>query len=181
MAILEVDFESADAITVGVEGAPGARTFFLEAFQGSRSCTLLLEKIQLQELGTQLLELLEPPSAAAGAAAPAPRLGPDGEPGWRVGEIKLSLDEPSDRCTLVLEERQVLMISEEEAEAGEAVLPEDPNLRQARIVATLSQVRQLAARALEVVQGGRPICPLCRLPIDPGGHVCPASNGHQRV
>ncbi|MGH7611528.1 MAG: DUF3090 family protein [Candidatus Dormibacteria bacterium] len=181
MATLEFDLDPVDAITVGVEGEPGARTFFLEASQGARSCTLLLEKIQLQELGAQLLELLEADPGAR-PLAPAPRLGADAAPGWRVGEIKLSLDEPQDRCVLVLEERQVVLLEEgEEEEAAEARAADDPNLRQARMVATLRQVRQLAARALEVVQGGRPICPLCHLPMDPSGHVCPARNGHHRT
>lgn len=49
------------------------------------------------------------------------------------------------------------------------------------IDATVAQVRALAERALEVIEGGRPICPLCHLAIDPSGHVCPASNGHHRA
>jgi hypothetical protein len=47
VAILEVDFDPVDELTVGVEGEPGSRVFFLEATQGSRQCTLMLEKIQL--------------------------------------------------------------------------------------------------------------------------------------
>ena len=30
----------------------------------------------------------------------------------------------------------------------------------------------------EIVQGGRPMCPLCHQPIDPAGHACPRQNGH---
>ena len=33
-------------------------------------------------------------------------------------------------------------------------------------------------RAKDLMRGGRPICPLCSGPIDPGGHACPRSNGH---
>jgi Protein of unknown function (DUF3090) len=32
------------------------------------------------------------------------------------------------------------------------------------------------ARALQ--RAGRPTCPMCGEPKDPGGHVCPRSNGH---
>ena len=31
-----------------------------------------------------------------------------------------------------------------------------------------------------VVAAGRPPCPLCSLPLDPAGHVCPRQNGYRR-
>ncbi|WP_225805177.1 DUF3090 family protein, partial [Streptomyces sp. NK15101] len=37
-----------------------------------------------------------------------------------------------------------------------------------------------AKRALDVVNAGRPPCPLCSLPLDPEGHVCPRQNGYRR-
>jgi uncharacterized repeat protein (TIGR03847 family) len=189
VAILELDLDPVDAITVGVEGEPGSRIFFLEGRQGSRQCTLLVEKIQLQELGGQLLQLLEPPPLRSGPA-PEPVTRPGDPPGWRVGNIQLSLDEEVGQCTLLLEERQSLPLvegDEQAAELEEAVELEelaeddDSELRAARLVATISQVRALAERALQVIEGGRAICPLCHLPIDPRGHVCPASNGHHRA
>jgi hypothetical protein len=30
-----------------------------------------------------------------------------------------------------------------------------------------------------VAAQGRPICPLCRVPMEPEGHQCFASNGHR--
>ncbi len=189
MAILEFDFDPVDEITVGVEGEPGSRTFFLESTQGARQCTVLMEKIQLQELGSQLLQLLEAPSLRAGPA-PEPVTRPGDPPGWRVGNIQLSLDEEAGQCTLLLEERRPLPLDEgevqatQELEVGELLESseeDDKDLRAARLVASTAQVRALAERALEVVEGGRAICPLCHLPIDPQGHVCPASNGHHRA
>lgn len=189
MAILEFDFDPVDEITVGVEGEPGSRIFFLEGRQGSRQCTVMVEKIQLQELGGQLLQLLEPPTGRSGTA-PDPVTRPGDPPGWRVGNIQLSLDEEGGHCTLLLEERRQLPLLEGEeqvatleeiGELAEAAEDDDPELRAARLVATIAQVRALAERALEVIAGGRAICPLCHLPIDPKGHVCPASNGHHRA
>ncbi|HEY6539215.1 MAG TPA: DUF3090 family protein [Candidatus Dormibacteraeota bacterium] len=189
MANLEVDFDPVDELTVGVEGEPGARTFFLEARQGPSRCTLLLEKLQLQELGSQLLQLLERPPGRV-AAAPVPTTTAADPPGWRVGSIQLSLDEEAGQCTILLEERRPLDLGQEEEPANQLTEPEelslesdddDPDRRAARLVATVDQVRALAERALAVVEGGRPICPLCHLPIDPQGHVCPASNGHHRA
>jgi uncharacterized repeat protein (TIGR03847 family) len=183
VATLELDFDPVDAITVGVEGEPGSRVFFLEARQGSRLCNLVVEKIQLQELGGQLLQLLEP---SAGQTNPAsePVTRPGDPPGWRVGNIQLSLDEEGGQCTLLLEERRALALEEGEEESEQIVQAEeddDPSLRAARLVATISQLRALAERALQVIEGGRAICPICHLPMNPSGHVCPASNGHHRA
>ncbi|MGH7642957.1 MAG: DUF3090 family protein [Candidatus Dormibacteria bacterium] len=189
MAVLEFDFDPVDELTVGVEGEPGSRIFFLEGRQGPRHCTLMVEKIQLQELGGQLLQLLEPPSGRSDSA-PDPVTRPGDPPGWRVGNIQLSLDEEGQRCTLLLEERRPLALVEGEAEEAalgevaeleETADDDDAELHAARLVATIAQVRALAERALQVIEGGRPICPLCHLPIDPRGHVCPASNGHHRA
>jgi uncharacterized repeat protein (TIGR03847 family) len=168
MADYDLDMEPVDSITVGVEGEPGHRTFYLEASQGTRTCTLVMEKAQLVELGTHLLaampdQLPEP--------APAATIGPLGSPGWRVGTIQIALDEPGGACTLVMEE---LSGVEDEPET-------DAEPRRVRLVATLGQMRGLADRCLLVVEGGRPLCPLCQLPMDPSGHVCPARNGHHRT
>ena len=183
MATLELDFDPVDAITVGVEGEPGARVFFLEARQGFRLCNLVVEKIQLQELGGQLLQLLEP-SAGQPDPAPEPVTRPGDPPGWRVGNIQLSLDEEGGQCTLLLEERRALALDEGEEESepvDQAEDEDDPSLRAARLVATIAQLRALAERSLEVIEGGRAICPVCHLPINPSGHVCPASNGRHRA
>ena len=44
----------------------------------------------------------------------------------------------------------------------------------------VEQARAFAKRALDVVNAGRPPCPLCSLPLDPEGHVCPRQNGYRR-
>jgi uncharacterized repeat protein (TIGR03847 family) len=41
------------------------------------------------------------------------------------------------------------------------------------------QARVLARKIAAVVAAGRPICPLCDMPMEPEGHVCPRSNGHK--
>jgi uncharacterized repeat protein (TIGR03847 family) len=40
--------------------------------------------------------------------------------------------------------------------------------------------RAFVKRAQAVVAAGRPPCPLCSLPLDPEGHVCPRQNGYRR-
>ncbi len=180
MALIEVDFDPADVITVGVVGEPGNRTFFLEARQGHSTCTLILEKAQLQELGAQILSILEPEEGHSGFA-PDPITNPESPPGWRVGSIQLALNAPGGDCTLLLEEMPTLHLGDDDEEAGAEPEEDVGNLRAARLVATVRQIRRLGESALRAVSGGRPICPICHFPIDPEGHVCPASNGHHPV
>ncbi len=39
-----------------------------------------------------------------------------------------------------------------------------------------AQVRAMAAKGAEAVAAGRPLCPLCDMPMDPAGHRCPRWN-----
>jgi uncharacterized repeat protein (TIGR03847 family) len=40
--------------------------------------------------------------------------------------------------------------------------------------------RAFVERARLVVAAGRQTCPLCGQPLEPGGHICPRSNGYHR-
>lgn len=173
MAEIEFELDPVDAITVGVEGEPGHRTFYLEARQGRRTCTLVVEKAQVAELGAQLLSVLEEGEQPA-VPAPDASTGPLGPPGWRVGSIQVALDDPGGSCTLLLDE-----LGDPAADPEESAGEEDR--RRVRLVASLGQMKGLAERCLTVVAGGRPLCPLCQLPMDPEGHVCPARNGHHQA
>src|SRR5690242_21564269 len=48
------------------------------------------------------------------------------------------------------------------------------------VTITPMAARAFIARARRVVAAGRPPCPLCALPLDPAGHVCPRQNGYRR-
>jgi uncharacterized repeat protein (TIGR03847 family) len=47
-----------------------------------------------------------------------------------------------------------------------------------RCLVSRGQARVLSAKIAQVVAAGRPICPLCAMPIEPQGHACPRANGH---
>jgi uncharacterized repeat protein (TIGR03847 family) len=49
-----------------------------------------------------------------------------------------------------------------------------------RVRLSAEMARAFVVRAQRVVAAGRPPCPLCSLPLDPEGHVCPRQNGHRR-
>ena len=38
--------------------------------------------------------------------------------------------------------------------------------------------RRFSRQAQETVSAGRPLCPLCKEPLEPGEHLCPPANGH---
>jgi uncharacterized repeat protein (TIGR03847 family) len=94
-------------------------------------------------------------------------------------------DEASRRIVIEIHEAVQEAEDEEEREEGQepAEAPETaevatPEGAIARVRITPAQAATFVERARTVVQGGRPICPMCQGPIDPGGHACPRSNGH---
>ncbi|HEY3208431.1 MAG TPA: DUF3090 family protein [Actinomycetota bacterium] len=50
-----------------------------------------------------------------------------------------------------------------------------------RFWATREQMLSLARHGALVCAAGRPLCQLCRNPIDPEGHQCPRLNGHRKI
>ena len=162
-------------ITIEAVGPPGERVFLLQASQGTETLTLKLEKEQAQVLAHSIDQLLEelserfpgPISKAEEPLTSELMLRDPLEPLFAIGQMGLGYDESEDALVLVVQE----LTSEEELE----------NARIARFWATRGQMQAISRHTLDVVAMGRPICPLCSLPMDPDGHFCPKSNGHDRV
>jgi uncharacterized repeat protein (TIGR03847 family) len=102
---------------------------------------------------------------------------------FRVGTMALAWD--GDGECMVVEAQAIVELEadsdEDLAEAEERLLQDDENgppMLRVRISGTMA--RAFAKRALDVVNAGRPPCPLCSLPLDPEGHVCPRQNGYRR-
>jgi uncharacterized repeat protein (TIGR03847 family) len=92
---------------------------------------------------------------------------------FRVGAIALAWDHDDERVIIEAQEETeepVEPLTEEVPEDGPAVL---------RVRLSPAAARAFSRRALQVVGAGRPPCPLCGLPLDPAGHVCPRQNGHR--
>jgi uncharacterized repeat protein (TIGR03847 family) len=73
----------------------------------------------------------------------------------------------------------VVIMQEAEEEGEEDPVPEA--IAGLRLRLRRDQVRSFVLHALAVVDEGRPICPLCNLPMNPEGHDCPAGNGHHPI
>lgn len=187
-------YEKPDRFVAGTVGQPGQRTFFLQASAGGRTTSVILEKTQVEALAERIDELLDEVVRRTGGSAPVPAVAPAElldtaplqapvEEEFRVGTMALAWDGTEER--MLLEAQALVEIdaeAEDDLEAAEEMLLQDeengPPLLRVRL--TGAQARSFAKRALDVVSAGRPPCPLCSLPLDPEGHVCPRQNGYRR-
>ncbi|MDX3075106.1 DUF3090 domain-containing protein [Streptomyces sp. NPDC088354] len=187
-------YDKPDRFVAGTVGQPGQRTFFLQASAAGRTTSVALEKTQVEALAERIDELLDEVVRRTGGAAPVPAVAPSEladnaplqapvEEEFRVGTMALAWDGAEER--MILEAQALVEIEaddDEDLEAAEEMLLQDdengPPLLRVRL--TGAQARTFAKRALDVVAAGRPPCPLCSLPLDPEGHVCPRQNGYRR-
>lgn len=169
----EIDLQPVTHITTDAIGQPGKRVFYIQGWQGERTVTVIIEKIQIQSLAVGyeqfLTELQEKfphlSEATADFNEEMMRINPPVDPLFRVGELGLGYDEERDLVVLVTRE-----ILPEEAEPTDASV--------VRFWCTRSQVRAMCHWGMEVASRGRPLCPQCGQPMDPSGHFCPKKNGH---
>ena len=196
----EIELETVDSLGAGAVGDPGDREFFLQARTESAQLTVLVEKEQVALLATEAVAFLDriAEDYPEGSDVPTPVVPQAGlreptVPLFRARLIGLGFDPEREMVLIELRER-----SSEDEEEGEALAPpaeadpvpelpdagtavadpsdEDEEGYVARIYATRGQVRAMAAKGAEAVAAGRPLCPLCDMPMDPAGHRCPRWN-----
>ena len=174
-----MDLDPVDKLTAGTVGEPGQRTFFIQATQGERVITIVVEKEQVELLGTSILEILASVGRETGEGPKAEALDLEVplEPLWRAGRLSIGYAEDRDLMLLELEELVETPGEEEGADEAED-LPEPARVR---VWATREQMFALARHGAEVAARGRPKCRFCGNPIDPEGHMCPAMNGHRET
>jgi uncharacterized repeat protein (TIGR03847 family) len=178
-------FDPPERFIAGTVGEPGDRTFFLQARDGGRVVSVVLEKAQVAVLADRLGQLITEldrrgveAATSALAESEAPDLRPLDEPlveAFRAGSLTLGWDGEAER---------ILVEARAEDEDGEPVDPDEdddededgPDLLRVRM--TLAATRSFVERATRIVAAGRPPCPLCGSPLDPRGHICPRRNGH---
>ena len=197
----EIELETVDSLGAGAVGDPGDREFFLQARTESAQLTVLVEKEQVALLATEAVAFLdriaedypEGSSAVPEPVAPQAGLREPTVPLFRARLIGLGFDPEREMVLIELRERS--SDDEEEGEAPTSAaeadpVPELPDAGTdvadptdedeegyvARIYATRGQVRAMAAKGAEAVAAGRPLCPLCDMPMDPAGHRCPRWN-----
>jgi uncharacterized repeat protein (TIGR03847 family) len=174
-------YDPPQRFVAGAVGQPGERTFYLQASGAGQVTSVSLEKFQVSQLAERLDELLDEvlrrTGTPGGAVATTPADdGPLDLPlveEFRVGAIALAWDGETDRVVIEAQEE-----SEKPVEPlADEVPPDGPGVLRVRI--TPEAARAFARRALQIVAQGRPPCPLCGLPLDTAGHVCPRQNGYR--
>jgi uncharacterized repeat protein (TIGR03847 family) len=163
------DFGPAFLIDAEAIGEPGNRTFHIVVSSGHEVASLWLEKEQLQAVGLAIRRQLASQRRSAPASDPndVPTLEntplPPPTIDFHVGQLALGFD--PDRETFIIQADEVASQSQDQYTFSCQI--------------TREQARALAGRIEAVVSAGRPLCPLCNAPINPGErHVCPRANGH---
>ena len=110
----------------------------------------------------------------------------DGEPAEAPDAPEGSADGPSDAELADLEAEVEAVRAEVELDEvladEQAIDPLDPTEESTdALVVRLDPgaASQFARRCAAVVSAGRPPCPFCGRPLDPGGHLCPRANGYR--
>ncbi len=201
MAILVHRYDSPDRFVAGTVGQPGERTFFLQAREGNRITSVVVEKQQVSVLAEHLDKVLDEVLRRSGPAAdvpPAREKPSDFDPldapiteEFRVGTMTIAWDAEINRIVI-----ELFSNVDDEDESEEAA--DDLDLPGAAAAAALeaadevdadevfvvkisaAYARDFVARAQALVSAGRPPCPFCLQPLDPAGHVCPRANGYRR-
>ena len=159
-----MDLERVDRITAGAVGEPGERTFFLQAREGDRTVTILVEKEQVELLGTSILEILATVGRETGEGPPSDELGlePPLEPLWRAGRLSIGYAEERDLMLLEIEELVEQDEPEDEPEdqpeAEGSSEDEGPEPGRVRLWASREQMLALARHGAAVAERGRPSC-----------------------
>lgn len=178
-----IEFDPVEVLRAGAFGAPGQRTFLIQASKGDALLSVLVEKEQVALLVVEAGEFLDR-LADELAESESPEEGLDGtaeldEPD--VGEVEEA--EPLFRARLIGlgfdPTRGLVLLELRETARSEGEMPPEVDEDEghvARLYASRAQVRAMVASGLAAVAGGRPRCPLCEFPIDPEGHRCPRWN-----
>ena len=173
-----MDLGAVDRITADAIGEPGMRTFYIQARASDELLTVIVEKEQVELLARSVLELL----ADLAVETPAPdaddelqTLEEPVDPRWRAGRLSIGFDHAEDQFLLEIDE-YVPEQDEEDEQELEGFAPEPESIS---LWASREQMLALSRHGQAVVERGRPRCQFCGNPMDPEGHVCPATNGHR--
>ena len=201
MAILVHRYDSPDRFVAGTVGQPGERTFFLQAREGNRITSVVVEKQQVSVLAEHLDKVLDEVLRRSGPAADVPpaareaqrrrsagRSDHRGVPG-RHHDHRLGRRDQQDRHRAVLQRRRRGRARTWATTSSCPRRPRPPPWRApTRSTPTRCSWSRSAPRTPATSwpaprpwsSAGRPPCPFCLQPLDPAGHVCPRANGYRR-
>jgi uncharacterized repeat protein (TIGR03847 family) len=182
MSRVEIDLNPVSHLTADAIGQPGQRVFYIQGSKAEQTITLVIEKVQIQSLALGVEEFLREIAARYPAVPDADgdyledemHILPPVDPLFRVGELALAYDTENDLAILIA--RGINPNTEDTEEEGQESEEEGGVVR---FWCQRSQLLAMCRYGMEVSGRGRPNCPYCGQPIDPGGHFCPKRNGHK--
>lgn len=178
------DLADPDHFTAGTVGPAGERVFYLQGRESGALVTLKCEKEQVGALADYLARLLARLPAVEEDLPDALDLVEPVDAAWSVASLGVGYDRQRDRILIVATEQVADEGGEEagdrpaggEEAGGEAAGGEEAATARFRI--TRAQAAAFVGQGRALLRAGRPICPICSQPKDPGGHICARSNGH---
>ncbi|MDR7086361.1 putative repeat protein (TIGR03847 family) [Aeromicrobium panaciterrae] len=184
MAPIVHGFDWPDRLVIGTVGQPGERTFYIQARAGKQLVSVSMEKQQSAALAERIEEILDELMAEDGNPFSVPALTPEGlvdndpleqpiEEQFRAGAMGLGWDPTT--AQLVIEAFPIIEVDAEELEVLDMDELEPEEVLVVRI--PVGTARAFAKRTREVVGAGRPLCPLCSLPMDSDDHICELPEG----
>ena len=157
-----------DSVKSESQGRPGERTFRLLVQAGLASASLWLEKEQLQQIAVYIQEVESNPSSSSAEALESPEATWSGEAtniDFKVGSLALGHDPTSNSF--------LFLAHETDAD------PDGP--ADLSFWVPFEMAQKVSKESLAICAAGRPRCFLCGRPINPDGHMCIRSNGHQSL
>ena len=177
-----VNILGADAV-----GQPGQRRFRLFARTKAYSVILWTEKEQLVNLSLVIDRMLAQitsgrilrTEARAGGLSTTGKMPadfpitPDYE--LQIGQLRLNFESAREAFLLTA---VPFDIADDEKNEPRILLHNDEELS---LLFSIEQAQQLTSSITALVSKGRPVCPLCHMPLDGGPHSCVRQNGHQVI
>lgn len=158
----EFNFISPAEVALGALGEPGNRVFILQVRDPGEHLTLKLEKTQVAGLVKYIAMILGEIDQLGHLPKANPVIPPI-EPLFIVGEIGVAHLQDEDGVIIELTE-----FSESSSDPSKVTLQISKEL-----------AGTLAIQGTELIEAGRPTCPLCGFAIEPEGHPCPRTNGYR--
>lgn len=164
-----IDFGLVDAVEAEAIGQPGARRFRLRVRVGNQYAALWMEKESVAALGRSFSALLAERSTRRGQP-PGPTEAVGNFPQTAQVELqvaRLGLDWDAGPEHIIVLADDVAAVEEDESPAF-------------RMAVSRSLALRCVKQFQDVVNAGRPTCPLCHEALEYPGqpHFCPRSNGH---
>ena len=176
-------YDPPDRFVAGAVGQPGERIFYLQATASGRVTSVALEKFQVSLLAERIDELLDEVLRRTGGS---PRYPPPRPPRWRTtrrstcpcwrtsGSARSRWPGTATAAWSSSRRRR-----NRTTRSSRWPTRSPPTGRACCGCGSRRGRACLRPACRQIVAAGRPPCPLCGLPLDTDGHICPRQNGHR--